>query len=180
MRTRTVGVVTGRFQPVHAQHVELFEMVIEECDRLIVAVTNPDTGARHEEPTSAHRHTAAANPFSYYERCLLLGAALEALGLGDQSVIVPFDLTRPQVWPDYVPLSSTHYVRVYGEWERQKAQWFTEAGYRVSVLDGDPEERVSSSDIRESLRQGRFHDAVADGTEGLLTEFLRARPLSER
>lgn len=180
MRKKKVGVVTGRFQPVHAQHMQLFELVFEECDRLIVAVTNPDTGARHEEQASAHRHTAAANPFTYYERSLLLSSAIEDYGLIEESVIVPFDLTRPQVWPDYVPLDATQYVRAYSDWERQKAQWFTEAGYAVTVFDGDPRTRVSSADIRESLRKGEFHDAVAIGTEGLLTEFLRAKPLGER
>ena len=72
-----LGCVTGRFQPVHCQHMELFEMARHQCGHLIVAVTNPDPGARHPEPTSTHRHTAAANPFTYYERVRLSTAAFE-------------------------------------------------------------------------------------------------------
>ena len=41
---RTLGCVTGRFQPVHEQHLELFGIALAECAHQIVAVTNPDTG----------------------------------------------------------------------------------------------------------------------------------------
>ena len=64
--------VTGRFQPVHHQHLELFALALAEHDHLVVAVTNPDSGARHEAATSTHRHTDAANPFTYFERLRLL------------------------------------------------------------------------------------------------------------
>ena len=60
----TLAAVTGRFQPVHAQHLELFALALAEHDHLVVAVTNPDSGARHEAATSTHRHTDAANPFT--------------------------------------------------------------------------------------------------------------------
>ena len=72
--------VTGRFQPVHHQHLELFEIALREADHLIVAVTNPDHTARHEESTSDHRHTDGANPFTYFQRLRLLQAAWTAPG----------------------------------------------------------------------------------------------------
>ena len=34
--------VTGRFQPVHHQHLDLFEIALREAGYLIVAVTNPE------------------------------------------------------------------------------------------------------------------------------------------
>ncbi len=41
--------VTGRFQPLHDQHLELFEIALTHCEHLIIAITNPDPGARQAE-----------------------------------------------------------------------------------------------------------------------------------
>ncbi|MGQ0574987.1 MAG: adenylyltransferase/cytidyltransferase family protein [Pseudonocardia sp.] len=150
--TAELACVTGRFQPVHLQHVELFEIALRRADHLVVAVTNPDAGARHVESTSNHRHRGCANPFTFYERVRLLTAALG--GLADRVSVVPFDLTRPEHWPEYVPLHARQVVRAYGAWERHKARLLADAGYPVEVLDGDPAGRLSSSDVRARLAAG--------------------------
>ena len=56
--------VTGRFQPVHEEHLELFEIALGASAHLIVAITNPDTGTLHADPASPHRHTRGATPFT--------------------------------------------------------------------------------------------------------------------
>lgn len=176
----TVGAVTGRYQPVHEQHLELFELALRECDRIVVAVTNPDSGARHQEPTSAHRHTRQANPFSYYERSLLLAAALTERGFAERAVIVPFDLRRPLCWPEYVPAGTRHYVRAYGDWEREKAGWFRKAGYPVTIVDGDEARKVSASDVRVALLAGEWHPALPPATVPVLRGLLAERGMDDR
>jgi cytidyltransferase-like protein len=164
--------VTGRFQPVHEQHLELFEIALRDAEHLVVAVTNPDAGSRHAEPTSAHRHLPESNPFTYFERVGLLRAALEGRGLAARTTIVPFDLTRPACWPEYVPLRARHLVRVYGDWERDKARRLADAGYPVTVLDGDPGRRISASALRAQVRSGTatWHDLVPEPVARLLVE----------
>ncbi|GLZ47749.1 hypothetical protein Acsp06_39340 [Actinomycetospora sp. NBRC 106375] len=168
----TLAAVTGRFQPVHAQHLELFALALAEHDRLVVAVTNPDTGARHAESTSAHRHTDAANPFTYYERARLLAAALAGAGMGDRSMVVPFDLTRPEVWAEYVPRDAVHYVRAYSAWESDKAGRLTDGGYRVVVVDGDPVAKLDATDIRAHFADGTWRDLVPPATVPVLEDLL--------
>jgi cytidyltransferase-like protein len=165
--------VTGRFQPVHAQHLELFEIALRDADHLVVAVTNPDTGARLEEATSAHRHLPGANPFTYFERARLLHVALADRGWARRTTIVPFDLTRPRYWPEYVPLHAHHLVRAYSEWEREKAGRLAEAGYPVTVLDGDPATRISATDIRARFRDDDWAELVPAAVVPLLTDLLR-------
>ncbi len=177
-----LGCVTGRFQPIHEQHLTLFEIALEECRHLVVALTNPHTEARHEESTSAHRHTASGNPFTYYERVRLIEAAARERGLSDRITIVPFDLTRPELWPQFVPLSARQFVRAYGDWERQKADWLERAGYAVTLLDGDPSNRVSGSDIRACMRAGNagWQPLVPAATVPLLDELLRLVSIGKR
>ena len=174
--------VTGRFQPIHEQHLTLFEIALEECRHLVVALTNPHSEARHEEASSAHRHTAIANPFTYYERVRLIEAAVRERGLTARITIVPFDLTRPALWWQFVPLSARQYVRAYSEWEREKAGWLERAGYDVTLLDGDPSTRVSAGDIRARMRAGdrSWQPLVPAATAPLLDELLRRMPIGER
>lgn len=167
--------VTGRFQPVHEQHLELFELALRDADHLVVAITNPDLGACQKEETSAHRHRWSANPFTYFERVQLLGAALAGRGLAARTTIVPFDLTRPAYWPEYVPLHARHLVRAYSDWERHKAQMLADAGYEVEVLDGEPHNRLSSSEIRARIEQGGgWEDLVPDSVVPVLRALLPA------
>jgi nicotinamide-nucleotide adenylyltransferase len=169
--------VTGRFQPVHEQHLELFEIALRDADHLIIAVTNPDPGARREEPTSTHRHRADANPFTYYERARMLEAALAARGLTGRTTVVPFDLTRPATWVDYVPRPARQVVRAYSAWERHKAELLADAGYPVTVIEGDPATKLSATDIRARLGgdPSTWADLVPAGVGAVLVDLLAAR-----
>ena len=174
--------VTGRFQPLHHQHMDLFSIALQKSDYLIVAITNPDVGARHDEQTSAHRHTQSANPFTFHERARLITAALETAGMQHRSMIVPFDLTRASHWHEYVPRAATHFVRAYSDWERQKADILRQGGYKVELMEGDNQSRLSASDIRLEIagEGGSWRTLVAPGTVNLIDEFLRETPWGDR
>jgi nicotinamide mononucleotide adenylyltransferase len=171
----SLAAVTGRFQPVHDQHLELFAHALRDHEELVVAVTNPDTGARRREATSAHRHTDAANPFTYYERLRLLTAALAGAGLAERTVVVPFDLTRPDLWPQYVPRHAHHYVRAYSAWEKDKAAQLEAGGYAVTVLDGDPTAKLDATAIRAGFDDGSWAAMVPTATLPVLRTLLAAR-----
>ncbi len=171
----SLAAVTGRFQPVHAQHLELFAHALEHHDELVVAVTNPDPGARREETTSEHRHTDAANPFTYHERLRLLTVALADAGLAGRTLVVPFDLTRPHLWPEYVPRGAHHYVRAYSAWEKDKAAQLSAGGYAVTVLDGDPATKLDAAAIRAGFDDGSWVGLVPPATVPVLRALLAGR-----
>ncbi|WP_225983776.1 adenylyltransferase/cytidyltransferase family protein [Epidermidibacterium keratini] len=170
----SLACVTGRFQPVHRQHVELFIRAAQEADHLIVAITNPDPGARHLAKQSAHRHLESANPFSYFERVQLLQAAL--IGVPVPSTIVPFDLSRPEHWHDYVPASAIQFVRAFSEWEREKANRLSDGGYRVTLIDGDPTSKISATDVRAAIAAGTSRaDLLPPAVDDVLARLLQER-----
>jgi nicotinamide-nucleotide adenylyltransferase len=177
----SLGCVTGRFQPVHAQHLNLFDVARAHCGHVVVAVTNPDSLARRQEATSAHRHTPGANPFTYFERVRVLQAALDEWGHAGEATIVPFDLTRPELWPEYVPVTARQFVRAYSDWEREKARRLALAGYAVTLLDGDPARRLSSSDIRACMWSGGdWQHLVPAATVPVLSQLLEDIPIRNR
>jgi len=179
--TAGLACVTGRFQPVHADHLRLMRRALDERGRLVVGITNPDPGVRRPEPASGHRHLPEANPFTYYERLELLAAALASLeGVGPAAApgvrFVPFDLGRPEQWAAYVPLSAVQYVGVSADWEREKARRLVAAGYQVVAVAGDPASRRSASDVRVALRRGEgWEPLVPPATVAPLRALLAAR-----
>lgn len=153
----SLACVTGRFQPVHADHLRLFRVALAASGRLVVGVTNPDPGSLRREPGSDHRHLADANPFTFFERLELLVAALASPeGVGPEAAarvrIVPFDLGRPERWHHYVPLHAVQYVGRHGPWESEKVRRLAAGGYAVVEVDGRAGARRSATAIREAMR----------------------------
>jgi hypothetical protein len=110
----------------------------------------------------------------------LLDAALAGAGWDGRTTVVPFDLTRPGLWPEYVPREARQYVRAYDGWERQKAASLESGGYRVTLLSGDPATKHSATDVRAELAAGAIPAAVPTAVSPLLAELLAAVPLAGR
>ena len=158
MSVSGLACVTGRFQPVHEDHLRLFRMGLRDHGALIVGITNPDPSGRRAEPTSAHRHREDANPFTYWERATLVRAAVEH---DPRVLVVPFDLGRPELWECFAPLEAVQYVGRGGEWEAEKARRLRGAGY--AVIEVDPE----------------TYEVRADG-ELLVCEPAKVLPMAQR
>jgi nicotinamide-nucleotide adenylyltransferase len=102
-----------------------------------------------------------------------LTAALADRGIAADTTIVPFDLTRPRHWPEYVPLHARHLVRAYSDWERHKAELLADSGYPVTVLDGDPVQRLSATEIRYRIEHGeQWQDLVPGAVVPVLQSLL--------
>jgi nicotinamide-nucleotide adenylyltransferase len=146
--------VTGRFQPLHNDHLDLMHRALSKADLLIVGITNPDARSLMEHPDSGHRHTGEANPYTYFERAAWVDAALRESAVDPARFIVtPFPLERPDLWESYIPAGTTQVIRAYSPWERSKAAALA-ACYPVEVIDGDPAIRITASDIRARIRAG--------------------------
>lgn len=146
--------VTGRFQPVHVQHVDLFLRALDNADRLIVAITNPTVDSYVGQDQALHRNRQDANPFDVAFRTKLIEAALDDVKIRDVTTIVTFDIFAPDTWAATVPLDVTQVVRVYSPWEHEKVERFRQAGYPVHALAGNNDTKITASAIRESLFSG--------------------------
>lgn len=147
--------VTGRFQPLHVDHLDLLRRAFALGEQVIIGITNPDAAPRRAHAASAHRHLPEANPYSFAERRELIDCALAAEpGVAGRYRIVACDLDDPRGWSSLFPAGTTQLVRVFSDWEREKLRRFTAAGFPVIELAGDPQTRVSASDIRSAMRAG--------------------------
>ncbi len=147
--------IHGRFQPFHNGHLEYLRGAAERSDEVFVGITNPDPTRVRPEPADPERHLPESNPFSYWERQLMVKAAADDLGLDAARVhVIPFPVNEPELWPAYVPEGVTQYLRLFSEWGGTKLERMREAGYEVVVLDEGAEKEISGRDVRESLGSG--------------------------
>ena len=145
--------VTGRFQPIHFDHLALLQHAFAQARHVVIGITNPQPAVRTAHPASPHRHLAEANPWTYDERAELIDAALRCDGVNaDRYSILPFPLDEPTQWPALLPPGTPQLVRVFSDWEREKVRRFAAAGYPPQVLEGDPATRLSASDIRSAMQ----------------------------
>lgn len=167
------GCVTGRFQPVHEDHLRLIRIALAECARVVVGITSPDPAKLRPEPTSAHRHRLDANPFTYLERLALI---VTALGDDRRVIVAPFDLGEPDTWVHQAPLDTVQYVALNGPWEAEKAQRLRTFGYAVREVEPAGPEPRRATDIREAMRAGEPWDhLVPEATVPLLHRMIARR-----
>ena len=154
-RSVAVGMVHGRFQPFHNGHLEYVLEAAGRCRELLVGITNPGPDPVPAEPASPHRHLAEANPFPFAERSAMIRAALAEAKMDLRRVaMVPFPLDDPTLWNRYVPAETVHFIRVFSDWEAEKAARLRAAGFAVVELPAPPAKEVSGTEVRRRLAEG--------------------------
>lgn len=147
------GMVHGRFQPLHNGHLAYLEAAAGRCAHLFVGITNPDRRAVRPEEDDPRRHLPESNPLTYTERLLMIGAAAEAAGI-EGIRIIPFPITEPDLWDDYVPPDAVHFVRLFSSWGNSKLDRLRARGYRTEVLEAPEGKVVSGEQVRAAIRDG--------------------------
>ncbi|MBY8985395.1 MAG: adenylyltransferase/cytidyltransferase family protein [Candidatus Lokiarchaeota archaeon] len=153
-----LGVIHGRFQVLHNDHIKYLMAGKELCKHLVVGITNPDPSLTRDSDANPHRSTSIANPLTYYERYLMIQAALLEQGLSlSEFSIVPLPINVPELIKYYVPLDAIFFLTIYDEWGQEKRKHFQELGLKIHVLWEVPLEKkgLSSSDIRKAMIHNR-------------------------
>jgi nicotinamide mononucleotide adenylyltransferase len=169
------GCVIGRFQPFHRDHFTLVTAVFQTHGRVIVAVTNADPTWRVEVPEAPHRHLDDSNPFTFWQRCELIRAALADVVPTESLRIVPFPMHDLGLWPFYLPDDPGEivcWVRDRGPWEARKIDDLRRY-FEVRTLPAVNDE-VSGTRIRAMLAADDpgWRDLVPTAVGGLIDEWL--------
>jgi nicotinamide mononucleotide adenylyltransferase len=149
-----LGMIHGRFQPFHLEHLRYFRLAWERSERIIVNITNPDPSTVVQDERNDHRHLSSSNPFSFTERLIMIQESLREEGYPLERIFtVPLPIHHPDRWPYYVPPGTAIFVVVYSPWERQKAERFQQAGFNV-ILEDSLIKRISGQEIRRLMATG--------------------------
>lgn len=147
------GVIHGRFQLLHNDHIKYLLAGKERCDHLVVGITNPDPSLTRTDSADVARSSGRANPFTYFERYRMVREALAEHGLRDEISIVPFPINFPELYFYYVPLHATFFLTIYDDWGERKLQIFQQMELQTEILWRRPLSRkgLSAADIRKKI-----------------------------
>ncbi len=144
--------IHGRFQPFHSGHLEFLQGAAARVDEVWVGITNPDPARIKPEPSDPLRHLPESNPYSYWERLLMIEAAAADAGVAVR--VIPFPVNEPELWSAYVPSDVIQFIRLFSEWGGTKLDRMRDAGFEVVVLDEGAEKEISGADVRARIRGG--------------------------
>jgi nicotinamide-nucleotide adenylyltransferase len=152
------GVIHGRFQVLHNDHLKYLLAGKDHCNKLVVGITNPDPRLTQFENADPKRSDPLANPLTYYERHTMVEAALVGAGIQRRNfIIVPFPINLPDRYAYYVPMDAVFFLTIYDDWGRRKLQYLKNMGLATFVLWEVPphQKGISGSQIRYRMAKGQ-------------------------
>lgn len=155
------GVIHGRFQVLHNDHLKYLLAGKALCRHLVVGITNPDPFLTKDDSADPARSDSLANPMTYYERYQMLRAALLEAGLDwHEFSLVPLPINLPERYQYYVPMDAVFFLSIYDDWGRRKLDYFKSLGLETHVLwEVRPEEKgISAKEVRRCMVAGEPWD----------------------
>lgn len=152
------GVIHGRFQVLHNDHLKYLISGKALCRHLVVGITNPEPELVRKESVDPGRSSASSNPLTYFERYGLIRAALQAEGLGPEEFsIVPLPINLPERYHYYVPMDAVFFLSIYDQWGERKHRYFQSLGLKIHILRKVTlaQKGLSAGEIRDRMLTGR-------------------------
>ena len=175
------GMIHGRFQPFHNGHWEYARAALARCESLIIGITNADPSAIIPEAADSERHLPGANPFTFFERQLMIRATFaEAQVPFARVTVVPFPIHHPERWEYYCPRETVQFVRLFSAWGKEKLQRFQKHGWSAVILDEGTAKEVSGTEVRRRMRSGEgWEDLVPLGAAQVLQDMRAVERLKQ-
>lgn len=161
-----IGVIHGRFQVLHNDHLTYLLAGMAFCRHLVVGITNPDPFLTRTETVDPKRSRSISNPLTYFERYVMMRAVLEEAGIASSRFsVVPFPVNLPELYRYYVPLDALFFVSIYDDWGRRKLAYFKSLGLATHVLRDVPaaQKGLSATDIRCRMARNQPWEAMVPG-----------------
>ena len=139
IRDMKVGILIGRFQPLHKGHVNAIEFARDNSERLFVIVG------------SAEKSNQERNPFSFEDRKRMIGLALKGKKLQDNISIVPINDARNHTeWIKSIKNTIGEYNLIFTNDELTE-KLFKEDGAEVLNVPLQDRNELSATEVRKRL-----------------------------
>jgi len=167
------GLIHGRFQVLHNDHLVYLLAGKERCDHLIIGVTNPSMELTETEESNPERSDPSNNPLTYEERKIMIRKALKEAGISAETFsIIPFPICKPEILKEMAPKEAVYFLTIYDEWGHEKLKRFGALGLQTEIMWEKPESEkgISGKDVRHAIRdnngwQSMVPPAVAELVE---------------
>lgn len=152
-----LGLIHGRFQVLHNDHLVYLLAGKKLCEHLIIGVTNPTVDMTTDEATNPERSNPENNPLTYEERKAMIKAAFKEAGVpADAYSVIPFPICKPEKLAEFAPREAVYYLTIYDDWGREKLDRLKGLGLETHVMWERPHEEkgLSGETVREAIKSG--------------------------
>ena len=105
-----LGVIHGRFQVLHNDHMKYLLAGKERCKHLIIGICNPEIDLTKYTSSNPHRSKRSSNPLTYFERMECIKYSMIEAGVNQEEFdIVPFPINFPEKIYNYAPKNAKYY-----------------------------------------------------------------------
>ena len=149
-----IGVIHGRFQVFHNDHLKYLLSGKQLCCHMVVGITNPDPSMVRRETADPKRSRLTSNPLTYYERYILIHSSMQENNISLREIsVVPLPINRPELYKYYVPLDAVFFLSIYDGWGKKKLSYFESLGLKTHIIRkvSLKEKGISASDIRKHM-----------------------------
>ncbi len=154
-----LGVIHGRFQLLHNDHMKYLLAGKERCEHLVIGICNPEIDLTKYTQANPHRSKQSSNPLTYFERMECIKYSLLEAGVKQEEFdIVPFPINFPEKIFNYAPQNAKYYMTIYDEWGEEKLKSLkenlkldVEILWKVTLN----EKGISASDVRKCIQEGK-------------------------
>jgi len=150
--TGRYGIVHGRFQPFHNGHLAYVMKALKESTNLVIGITNPDPTQIKYEDVDPRRHMPKYNPFTFFERLLMIKRTLEDANIDMSRInIVPLPIHNIELWKFYLPANGIYYMILTSEWAHKKLERMRTFGLEVQIIGKQRIGGVEGANIRKCI-----------------------------
>src|SRR5262249_15295966 len=125
------GLVLGRFQPLHREHVRYLDAALERVEHLVIGITRPF--GEVPEAGGASRNNTDANPLPYWLRERILLDWADRNRVASRVTVRPVPISDSGLRSVVAP-GTTVLITEVEPWSLEKRSVIEEAGHRVIVL----------------------------------------------
>lgn len=153
-----LGLIHGRFQVVHNDHLKYLLSGKSLCDHLIIGVTNPTPDLTAAEATDPRRSSSENNPLTFEEREVMIRHALGESGTPLKTFeIIPFPISKPDKLAAVTPKNAIYYLTIYDAWGHEKKARLESLGLTTHVMWEKPvqEKGITGTLVRAAIRDGK-------------------------
>ncbi len=178
------GMVHGRFQPLHHEHLEYILWGINNSKKCIIGITQPNIDLLSTTEGEKHRMEESGNPFSYEERKMMITQSINDLGISkDRYEIIEFDVDKLDESIENIKNINgvisiedvVQFMKIFSDWEKIKKSKFESKGCEVFEIHETTKEKavkhVTGTLVRELIRSKRnWQDYTPSGTEVIVSK----------
>lgn len=153
----------GKFQGFHNAHLKFLLGAFDMGEHVIIGITNPDPLAIRKEAADPARSSPQSNPFTYYERYLMISENLKDKKIDTGRYdIVPFPINVPELWFYYIPKEVIFLITLYDNdpWLEAKKNKLERGGYATDTIWRRSRKTITGTEVRARMRAGENWESL--------------------